>query len=328
MASLQQWAVFLLLSIFSVVDAGHPDWEHARFSSPAWVSILPGFKNSLWPKSTIPLCYESDLTRKNLHDILWAAMRLWYAAGLRENFRLLEISELSCTDNPFESLHVEETLDVVSSDIGMPIISMASDKDQPDVEPPTLKVFIDDDDLDWTVRSVAHELGHAFGLVHEHQNPSFWYPDGTDRLLRFYCMHLHDFAEVTEGMSKEEIWGKTGVCRNIKTAQDIGFSAAEWLPEEAPEILTPHPWWGYPALVDWDSIMLYKSFGDSIDEDKIPVLTKPDGSTWDSNWQPSTLDVSGLKDLYKSPWANPKAPFWNDVRSPYFSLFRKFTTCA
>ncbi|RAL02766.1 uncharacterized protein BO80DRAFT_472270 [Aspergillus ibericus CBS 121593] len=328
MASLQHWVVFLLLSIFPVVDAGHPDWEHARFSSPAWLFIKPGAKYQLWPRSTIPLCYDSDETRDTFHDILWAAMRLWYAAGLPESFRLLEINRLACIHNPFESLYVEGTRDVLASDIGMPLISMRSGADQPEVDKPTIKVFVDRENLGWTIKSAAHELGHAFGLLHEHQNPSFWGPNGADKVFRFYCMHLHDFVEITEGMYEDDVWGQTGVCRDIISAEEIGFSAGDWLPEVATDVFTPHPWWAHDSMVDWDSIMLYQSFSDSIDEDHIPVLTRWDTSTWESSWTPSTLDVAGLEAMYESPWANPMLPFWNDIRSPYFALFRQFSHCA
>ncbi|PWY71577.1 hypothetical protein BO94DRAFT_476532 [Aspergillus sclerotioniger CBS 115572] len=320
--------VFLLLSIFPMVDGGHYDWEHARFPSTEFLSIRPGERSLLWPESTIPLCYDSDETRDIFHDILWAAMRLWYAAGLPESFRLLEINRLSCIHNPWESVYVEHTRDLLASAIGVPIISMDGTSHYPELSKPTLQVFIDRKNMEWTIKAIAHELGHTFGLLHEHQDQSYWDVHGTDRVFKFNCKNLRDFEEVTGGLTTEEIWGDDGICRDMHTAESYGFSAAEWLPEDGSKAYSSHGWWANSDMVDWESLMIYPSYGDSIDEDKLPVLSrKYDGWTWDSNWSPSIGDVAALKTLYHSLFTNPLLPFWNDVRSPYFAVFRIYSSC-
>ncbi|PWY86629.1 hypothetical protein BO94DRAFT_535770 [Aspergillus sclerotioniger CBS 115572] len=335
MASLWQWMMgfllffffLLLLATFPVVDAGHPDWEHARFPSTEFLSLKPGLGSHFWPESTIPLCYESDDTRNIFHDILWAAMRLWYAAGLPERFRLLEINGQSCTDKPWESLYVKQTRDLFSSDIGMPMVNMEGTPFYPPVNKPTLHVFINRANMQWTIKQVAHELGHSFGLLHEHQDPSFWGLHSTERVFKFNCIYLVDFNEVTKDLSVEEIWGIHGVCKDQRQANSVGFRAADWLPEQG-EIYSSHWWWADASMVDWDSIMLYQSFSDTIDYDNKPVLSRySDAWTWGPNWSPSVGDVAALKTIYHSFWVNPSLPFWNDIRSPYYEVFRQFSSC-
>lgn len=116
----------------------------------------------------------------------------------------------------------------------------------------------------------AHELGHAWGLWHEHQNPNFWKgvvaaeggevfgPDNNN----WNCQNLLDYNSYMNQQFVVQGGGNTlqtitiqQVCSNWGLAWNKGFSAGDYLPMPIKSGITGNT--GKTATdVDWKSIML------------------------------------------------------------------------
>ena len=139
--------------------------------------------------------------------------------------------------------------------------------------------------------NLAHELGHAFGLIHEHQKWSAHHPDTVNgrnyALVKFNCKNLKDYQPRVTPDEQCTIQGK---------ASAAGFSAQDFLPYDSFSTN------GQSTDFDWSSIMLYSSFAgaknpnskkieDATLLDYNNVIIKP-------NMEPSKADAGAIKLLY------------------------------
>jgi len=162
--------------------------------------------------------------------------------------------------------------------------------------------------------NLAHEIGHAWGMVHEHQRPMAWlggsngFPDGTAapgaELIEFNCANLADY-QVKVGNDPVSL-----ACGSATAAQNIGFSAEEILPFSG---YGPAVGGGSVQLMsdggpgfDWDSIMLYPSRAGGIpnndannpNDPRAIVMTKAGtGNWWGPNTNPSDGDATRLAQM-------------------------------
>ncbi|GKZ35252.1 hypothetical protein AbraIFM66950_005846 [Aspergillus brasiliensis] len=325
--------LLLQLLIPATVNAGHPEWEHARFILPEWISIKPVEPWSrLWPDKTVKLCYESEATWRRYHPYYHSAMRLWYANGLPEDFKVREVGRDACRNTPHEQLLIKDTPDMFATDVGLTSMGYINGREYPNPERPRMYVSWYHKDTDkYRVSTIAHELAHAFGMQHEHQNPYFWM-DGGKQVFIFDCEALEEYDEWKEEMSDDEIWGSEGICTNFKEADHLGMASANYLPLPFDEIMSPVGTWATKASVDWDSIMLYGSYtGAKKDEEgkgKEAVLLTADMNVYPEPEIPSADDVNGLKLLYNTVYGAPLRILFNDPRSPSFSTFRRYAGCS
>jgi hypothetical protein len=140
--------------------------------------------------------------------------------------------------------------------------------------------------------NLAHEMGHAFGLLHEHQKWMAWNPDRVsnpprnDPLIKLNCENLYDYADwQARGEPMDQL------CTSMFFASGRGFSAGDFLPW--PEVTTHEQ----SADFDWNSIMIYASNSGSKAPDA-PTLVKFDGSLIDRILEPSGRDGEAIRILY------------------------------
>ncbi|KAB5570386.1 hypothetical protein GE09DRAFT_1217824 [Coniochaeta sp. 2T2.1] len=328
-----------------------------------YMSILPGNSpapENPWPDRTIRYCFEDELAKSRMQDILDEAIRLWQDAGLLDSvYTYDEVTGpgAGCTGHPQRA----QTLVIrynnqgrLRSTIGLP----AADGLNPDLTGPYMDVT-DDPNVGMLspTASIAHELGHVWGLYHEHQNRFYWVdgpyrgeiPEGNDAfgdgLAVFNCAALSDYAAVMQridvaypGQANEGVRKKVkeDVCQDINMASLWNFDGARsWLPRTEMNIHMEELAY---SKVDWSSIMLYPSgnggLGNAapppqgqpqgVNDHRQAVLLKADGQRIEHNLAPSERDVLGIRKLYgdeQFPQGVPTLP--NDKKHKFYAKLGK-----
>jgi hypothetical protein len=189
---------------------------------------------------------------------------------------------------------------------------------------PTMDIDIKNLPNGWSPGAVvAHEIGHAWGLHHEHQNPRFWakkynangaYDGRTFGDANFACKQLPDYAEKSldarmDGEDPELL------CTSYAIAQKYEFSANNFLPLVSGYVL---PDADDDRDIDWRSIMMYTTY-----QTGARVLSKPDGSDIMPPMFPTTRDVSGLVALYGGKGKKPDTNLLVSPSNPNQASFLK-----
>ncbi|KAI7782832.1 uncharacterized protein LA080_012873 [Diaporthe eres] len=294
-----------------------------------------------WPQRTISYCYESTAARGALHKSLIAATNLWKTAGLASAaYKYKEIADpgSSCTghEDRHQILVISITPDQWTTDqdagyatVGVP----ALDDRKPDYVGPEMYInhnlYVAEGKTRF-VATIAHELGHVWGLYHEHQNKLFWelpYSSSQGQVFgtNFHCARFHDYAAARDRIREKypndpaELERVTGlICRIMSFAQDYHFSAASYLPEGSSAAMQwPNeiPRTGATNnYVDWSSVMIYAG-GD--------MLLKNDGSSFDENDKPSQGDIVGIRKIYDDAFSAHEFPTLpSSTKSPFYTKWK------
>ncbi|KAK2032538.1 hypothetical protein LX32DRAFT_636256 [Colletotrichum zoysiae] len=305
-----------------------------------YMAMVPDEQRRRWPESTISYCYESTAARGNLHRYLIAATNLWKMAGLVSPvYKYKEVADpgSSCTghEDRHQILVISITPDewsgqaAGSATVGVP----ALDDTNPGYEGPTMYINSELRAVEGKTRfvaTIAHELGHVWGLYHEHQNPSFWeYPYSSRRGnvfgSNFHCARFKDYTAARDRIREKYpnnpalLEEKTTLmCRYQAFAQEYHFSGADYLAES---ISASMQWSSdIPRTgatndhVDWESIMIYAGYD---------LLLKNDGSSFGENDKPSAKDIVGIKKMYDGPFASHDFPTLpSSTKSPFYTKWK------
>ncbi|KAH6879204.1 hypothetical protein BKA58DRAFT_453453 [Alternaria rosae] len=281
-----------------------------------YVTINPGTGDSddrTWPNGKIPYCFESSATKELFFEDLLEARKLWENSGLGSGFDWEEKDASYCNNdaNRPNFLLIAKS-DGLSCTVGVPPRNKMSDGAES--RGPLMRLTADlDIGKQNLVANYAHQMGHAWGLHHEHQNPAFWSSDyaaaggNVFSSSNFKCENLKDYASVSATLSAEQM---KKACTSRAFAKSYRFSAAEYLPFTDSTAYRASKSVSEP---DWDSIMIYDSGMGS-------VLTKPNGEQIKQVLAPSQRDVEGLKQLYG---VSPESKF-NPLGSKSSSYKNKF----
>lgn len=289
-----------------------------------WLGIeVDGLTLRLWNQGNIPACFIHQDHETYLGPKVQEARALWRAAGLRDDkgwFKLDIRPPAYCLtpENRPNSLIIEWAGESVTLEttVGMgPNLEPTSGHSPEQIVNMGPRMIISDHPLLChrdLAANIAHELGHAWGLRHEHQNPHFWSTgysrQGTSSSKyafgegSFFCQKLADYGQTMakiEASTYEQDFKeqqKRLVCKNQQAAQMWGFTASQWLPIEQ-DVITDSA-----KEPDWDSIMIYPSCSGSgglenVKENAV-ALKGRDGKVIKFVKKPSKKDVEGLKILY------------------------------
>ncbi|KAF7531584.1 hypothetical protein G7054_g8747 [Neopestalotiopsis clavispora] len=330
-----------------------------------WFGIRPGsgeWPSLLWPDKTISYCYDTTESRDKLEEPLELAFNMWYAgfedgsSGLNSlAYKYEQVADPGTKRDKILVVSYSAEGSLMTTPGRRPL-----NEDEPWYEGPVMILSTRDDigQLN-VVANIAHEVGHAWGLFHEHQNPLFWsipYGNTRDPDLQgkvfgnnFDCSALTDYYTVRSKIIQQKGAGPEAdqimkdICLSQQAATTHGFSAADWLPIKANYLYTG----SNPSLandykhVDWDSIMMYPSgaggrgparppTNPSEDpeeyDQRTPVLLRNDGAKIHTNAIPSKGDIAGIRFLYESTnFAGKQAPaiLPNDKRSKWYTNLKK-----
>lgn len=310
-----------------------------RAPGKRWVTVDTSTGSSsntgikLWPDKTIKFCFEDVESRGRLYDLIVKGMDLWHQAGLDSAFKMTEVSDDDCKNKRSEVM-------VVTLGDGL-----STTPARPNSEPSSM-TLTDSAEVGMlnSISNVAHEIGHAWGMYHEHQNPNFWespyahkggkvfgasnfqcknlkdYQDALDRIqdkINEWPEEYRDNAEMTFGPHREKI------CTSRAIAKLYGFSSAEYLPYTDIDLYKAET--DDSSQIDWDSIMLYPSGAGGTPQgngERLPILTRPDGDEIGLNLLPSPRDVAGLMALYGSD-TDYDETLHSDTHSGKHTMFSK-----
>ncbi|KAF7592769.1 hypothetical protein BBP40_012527 [Aspergillus hancockii] len=322
----------LLLSFVSLVIAGHAAWENgATTITTEWVYIDPNEQFRPWPDQTITYCYNSESARERIAPLLRQAIALWAAAGLPESFKYVERETDWCFRNPKDGLafYGDGDTETYFSSIAMSVPDERFAGPYLYFNPP--KDLLPEN----TLAALTHELGHSWGLLHEHQDPLLWRTNdpgnGEHRgLITFFCENVEGYDQLSQkyGGDKEKLFAPDGPCTSSERALQDGFVAANILPlGPGWRHQSPRSQWPEDENVDWKSIMFYASdlYG-KVNSNDEPLDTHV--QTKGLRYIPGTLvptleDVTGLLHMYRTRFSQLRQDLHNEPRSPWYPLFKQ-----
>ncbi|KAH7076235.1 hypothetical protein FB567DRAFT_596850 [Paraphoma chrysanthemicola] len=320
-----------------------------------WSEIvtMTGKPLSTWPTGKIAYCFDQPKTRNNLESDLKEAWKVWHdklGDASQANSHKLRWLEFAFWDKEWPYCFLERHS---PSDpwVWNPIVPysvamiMEWETRLPNMAPSSVIGYIPQDwqrgnaegrmgmrlnlhqagdfhnHQHW-IAALAHELGHIFGLYHEHQRPD------RDHWVRFNCAALPGYDRAKEMVTREGNHDMKEVCSNGALAATYSFGAVksfDTIPHLDPG--SEHvgkDWWWFQHYADRDyddqSIMHYDSDADywRNDDELLRVrlakwhkrgadfnpptkFSKDDLEYCYVNFQPSQKDVDGIKKLY--PWS-------------------------
>ena len=309
-----------------------------------------------WPDKTIKYCYADDNAKQKLRGFIKAATETTWGALIDIGFKYQEVSLSDCKKDRVNHLMVHYNDEgKLSSSVGKLPINDKWNRENPESPyngPVTHLSTKENIGMLDVVANVAHELGHVWGLYHEHQNPLFWYTGVTDQVpddptqpkwsgyngnglfqpSQFNCKAISDYEVALERARKLASEDKKfqdierTFCSNIASATKIRFSAANWLP------LIPGPsYLDDGHIYDPTSLMLYPSGAGGKRPGATPdgrqdVLTLADNVRMMPNVVPSGKDIERLRLLYSSDIADiPDLHLRGPKKSKLDSIKQKLT---
>lgn len=274
----------------------------------------------LWPEKRIRYCFEEEGTRiKGLWEL---AMNSW--AELKDNgFSYEKVGSRACRDDRANVLRIHYNAEgQLRSSVGIPTL----DELHPDIEGPEThlsdKLGIGQDNVQ---ANVAHELGHVWGLYHEHQIRKWWEtspehfgkpewgaqltsPEPQFQTNGFNCQALKNYdnamrAAEEAGQRDPDGHGNDArmLCTSADVAGDYKFGASDWLPTTLLDRMKSDD------DFDRDSLMLYPSRAGGVNtrgdentdgENRMVVMTYINGDLIPNRIAPSPMDIARLVTLY------------------------------
>jgi hypothetical protein len=309
----------------------------------------------IWPNKKIRYCFEQR-PAPTVIEGLWDQARVMWAELEDHGFSYEHVSDADCIREVSSVLRIHyNTLGKLASTLGIPPIDEEYNRENPATAIYGPYTHLSDlagigqDDIN---ANVAHELGHVWGLLHEHQNPQRWkvsaqnnadgwgIPSVAGADIRFEtkdfnCRNLKDYdtneAEVRRKIqeardaqppntrladSLESDLGRR--CISQQAATRIGFSAGDWIP------FAQTGKYFMDDKFDELSLMMYPSGagGNGLSDARDVIMRYRDGTPIPNRDRPSTMDIARLLALYDVPASAPPGEPHNSGSSNIRNKFR------
>ncbi|KAH6684918.1 hypothetical protein F5X68DRAFT_171356 [Plectosphaerella plurivora] len=292
----------------------------------------------IWPNKKMKYCFDDrDDTIVELFEL---AKATWQALT-EHGFSYEEVSGSACTGN-----NRKEVLMVHFNNNGRLASTMGIPPNDPRAEGPTMhlsnRAGIGQNDIK---ANVGHELGHAWGLHHEHQNRDWWKTstehtgdpfwgamrsnDPHFQTNKFFCENLSDYATA---LAKAQAAARENpsthgsdpeiMCKSMAVASDYDFSAMEWLP------VANSAHFDTDDTFDEDSLMMYPSQagGRGNGASRLIVMKYQDDTIIPPRLVPSDMDIQRLLTLYGSENSSPPGEPHGSKVSGVKGAWRKIRT--
>ncbi|KAH7240705.1 uncharacterized protein BKA55DRAFT_518055 [Fusarium redolens] len=340
----------------SYVQAGSQLWEISPATSKAshgaaskravsiWPSDDPHDNAGVrrWPEKTVTYAFSTTEAETKLEKILEGAKKLWNQLNVKGfKYEKLELKKCKARRSECMIIYYNNEGKLLTS-VGLqplddtfkgPYMHLSDRLDVGNLNP---------------VVNAAHELGHAWGLWHEHQARKWWGQSDIDEFwggtligekfmtadyhpenLKDYEVALEKMAEAEGLKSKEELTQEqvNMLVRDQNTAKNYGFTGVEWMPLQDAGMQAD-------ATFDKDSLMLYPSgaggkgeviFGADIkdfEDKRLSILTYPDGELMPIKKAPSGQDIDRLVMIYGTDYRGVSR-LHNDKSSKFKGLLKK-----
>ncbi|KAJ4346328.1 uncharacterized protein N0V89_010257 [Didymosphaeria variabile] len=329
------------------------------------IKNLPGDDGAprLWPNRKIRYCYDDKDPDAVVRGLCHQAIEAWAVLRDQHGFSYEEVTDAECESQRKTVLRIYYNSEGrLASTLGIPPINEAANRKDPEnaIEGPLSHLSdmegIGQDDI---TANVAHELGHVWGLYHEHQNPHYWkvtsgdvgwsFPTKTDADVRFQtnkfnCQNLKDYdvarARVQEKIDKmvEEIaklQDQEKIKQKTKEKGDLETELSRLCVSQvvaAKHRFSAAEWIPLANTVnvemddqfDPDSLMMYPSGagGKGLSDDRLVVMSYQDGSPIPNRLAPSAMDYSRLIALYGTTAATTPGTVHTSKSSKLRNLFK------
>lgn len=281
---------------------------------PRWARV-PESSSHWWPSASILYCYVDDNAEATLDNDLRSAWDIWIQAGVPSRFVFKQGTDDDCAASNAEnvltvSLDTEAKLktSLGKVDGGSKMI----------LNPSTLI------GMENPIWNYAHEIGHAWGLMHEHQRPDQWDTNhggkASENKFKWYCANLDDYDTKTADLNEASI---NTVCTKRGSAAVLNFSALDYLPVGDRQMENS-------GTVDYDSIMMYPSVagGTRTASGRETVYTLADGTAIGYNNVPTVNDVDNLIAMYPASESSTSTTcFLYQKCSQYLTSFKSTIGC-
>ncbi|EWY85782.1 hypothetical protein FOYG_12888 [Fusarium oxysporum NRRL 32931] len=348
--------LLMIQSLVSYVQAGSPLWEISLATSKTshgavlkravsiWPSDDPHDNAGMrrWPEKTVTYAFSTTDAEKKLDRILEEAKKLWNKLNV-EGFKYKKLELKKCKARRSECMIIYYNNDgKLLTSVGLPPLDN-------NFEGPYMHLSDKEDvgNLNPVV-NVAHELGHAWGLWHEHQARKWWGQSGIDEFwggtldgekfmtadyhperLKDYEVALEKMAEAeglksTEELTQEQI---NMLVRDQDKAKEYGFTAAEWMPlrpagMQADDIFDRNSLMLYPSGAGGKGKVIFGADGKVAEDKRLPILTYPNGERMPVKKMPTGEDIARLVMIYGSNYRGVSR-LHNDKSSKLKGLLKK-----